>query len=429
MSGPGTLSAALAYLPNWWLETTDAGAFDALLVGWVRACGWRAAGFIWPAEANPVAKTAIGATVAQDRVPPPEVPEVARRVRAGEQTVLHQTLAGGSRIYAPVMPAGRPLGLLWAEKTAAQPWTDPERAYLTLTAKTVERAPALAAVIGSVLDPDRLGERLADAAVIASRMAHEFNNILNGVIGFADLTLPLLPPGSQQAGWVAEIAKVGQRGTVFTQQLHQFGRSGQPRPTPGSVAGALMREEARLRAAMHPALKFEKDLPPNMPGVALESTPLQALLGHLLENAIEACPQGGTIRITARPVELSEADARGFLGKATAGPHLLVVVSDTGSGIKPDVRGRLFADPFFTTKIRHRGLGLAIVYRTLAAHRGGIQFEPVVAPGTGTHVRIVLPLAAARPAALTTTPMPAGTTGQDGSRRAGGTVNITTVGG
>ena len=104
------------------------------------------------------------------------------------------------------MPVGRPLGLVWADKQAGQPWTDAERAYLSLTAKTMERSPAVAAAIGPVIDPERLSQRLSDAALIAGRMAHDFDNILTGIIGFADLTATLLGPGSQAAGFVGEVA-------------------------------------------------------------------------------------------------------------------------------------------------------------------------------------------------------------------------------
>ena len=75
-----------------------------------------------------------------------------------------------------------------------------------------------------------------------------------------------------------------------------------------------------------------------------------------------------------------------------AGPHVLVTVSDTGAGIKPEVRRRLFAEPFFTTKVRHRGLGLAVAFRILSAHRGGVQLDPAPPPGPGTVARVVLPL-------------------------------------
>jgi len=260
-------------------------------------------------------------------------------------------------------------------------------------------------------------------------MAHDFDNILTGIMGFADLAGPMLPVGSQPAGFIAEISKVGQRGIQFTQQLHQLSRGGQVKPTPGSVPAAVAKEEARIRPALPTGVRLTKDLPPTLPAVAIETGPLQTVLGHLIANAAEACPPGGLVSVAARPVELSEADAREYLGKAAVGAHLEVTVADNGPGIKPEVRRRLFAEPFFTTKVRHRGLGLAVCYRILCAHRGGIQLSPVAAPGTGTQVRVVLPLAA-RPAAVTgtTTPPPTGLVTEAG-RASGQTISATTVGG
>lgn len=387
--------AALDFLPNWWPETTDPAAFDGLLAGWTRVCGWASSGFLWPADGTHAIVKVVKGSMVSDAVPPTEAADAAHRIRSGETTAHYPLAGGGARVFAPVVPTGHPAGLLWADKPAAQPWSDVDRSYLALTAKTVARSPALSHVIGPVLDPERLFQRLGDAAVIAGRMAHDFDNILTGIIGFADLTGPMLAPGSQPASFVAEIARVGQRGIVFTQQLHQLSRSGQTKPNPGTVAAAVAKEEARLKPAMHPALRVEKDVPANTPAVALEAAPLQTVLGHLLENAVEACPQGGSVNLTARPVDLTEADVRGYLGRAGVGPHLLVTITDGGTGIKPEVRRRLFAEPFYTTKVRHRGLGLAIVYRILCAHRGGIQIDAVPPPGTGTQVRVVLPLAAA----------------------------------
>lgn len=401
MSPPGTLSAALNFLPQWWQEATDPAAFDALLGGWARACGWRACGFAWTGESGSVVRTITGGSFT-DAPAPLEVPDALRRLKTGEATVQYSIPNTAGRVFAAVYPAGRPVGVLWADKTAGQPWADAERAYLALTAKTVERAPALSAAIGPVIDPERLYQRLGDTAVIAGRMAHDFDNLLQGIIGFSDLTLPMLQPGTQAASFVAEIGKVGQRGITFTQQLHHLSRSGQVKPNPGAVPLAVTKEQARLKPVAPPGVRFENDLPNSPPAVAVEAGPLQAVIGHLLENAVEACPQGGVVRVSARAVELTEADARAYLGRVGVGGYLQVTVSDTGPGIKPEVRRRLFVEPFFTTKVRHRGLGLAVAYRVLCAHRGGIQIEPVPAPGTGTQVRVVLPLAAARPPAVAT---------------------------
>lgn len=406
MSAPGTLSAALVYLPHWWQESTDAAAFDALLVGWARACGWRTCGFVWNGENGSVVKTVQGGA-SVDMPAPLEVPDALRRLKSGEQTVLYSVPNTAGRVFAVVHPSGRPAGVVWAEKPAGQPWTDPERAYLALTGKTMERAPTVSAVVGPVIDPERLNQRLSDASLIAGRMAHDFDNLLQGIIGFSDLTLPMLQPGSQAANFVAEIGKVGQRGITFTQQLHHLSRSGQIKPNPGAVPLAVSKEETRLKPLAPLGLRFEKEFPHGLPAVAIEAGPLQIVLGHLMENAAEACPQGGVVRISARSVELTEGDARSYLGRVGVGGYLQITVSDTGPGIKPEVRRRLFVEPFFTTKVRHRGLGLAIAYRVLCSHRGGILLEPVPSPGTGTQVRVVLPLAAVRPPAVTPAPVTA----------------------
>ena len=420
MLQPGTLSAALAFVPNWWQDTTDPFALDTLLGNWAKACGWRACGIVLPVENSaPIGKTIQSGIPGAS--PPVEVPDALRRIRGGESTVLYSAPGTAGRVFAGVQSPGQPMGLIWAERPAGQPWGDTEREYLALTGKALEQSPALAAVIGPLLDPDRLAQRLGDAAVIAGRMAHDFDNILTGIIGFSDLTQPMLQPGSQAASFVAEIAKVGQRGIQFTQQLHQLSRSGQVKPNPAAVASAVAKEELRLKPLMNPSLRVEKELPSSLPPVALEGGPLQVVLGHLLENAIESCPQGGVIRVAARTAELTDADAKTYLGKPAGGNNLLVTITDSGVGIKPDVRRRLLVEPFFTTKVRHRGLGLAIAYRILCAHRGGLQIDAVPAPGTGTQVRVVLPLAAARPPAAAGAPA--------GLSAPGSTVSTTAVGG
>lgn len=419
MSNPGTFSAAIEFVPGWWTETTNPTALDSLLLGWAKVCEWRGCGFVWADDsAGSVVRTVQAGELAGDPQPP-ESPDALRRIRAGERSVSYSVAGTTGRVFVGVQPPGRALGLLWAEREAGRPWDDADRSYLTLTAKVMERSPAVAAALGPVIDPDRLNQRLGDAAVIAGRMAHDFDNILTGIIGFSDLALPLMQSGSQAAGFVAEIGKVGQRGIVFTQQLHQLSRSGQVKPNPASPAVVFAKEEARLKPLLGGNVRFEKDLPAGLPVVALEAGPLQTVLGHLLDNAVEACPQGGVVRVAANHVEFTEADARNYLGKAEPGPHLLVTVSDTGTGIKPEVRRRLFVEPFYTTKVRHRGLGLAIAYRVLCAHRGGIKIDPVPAPGPGTSVRVVLPLATARP--------PANAGNPTGHPAAVGTVSVTAV--
>src|SRR5262245_29731536 len=132
MSEPGTLPAALAFVPNWWQDTADPFALDVLLGNWARACGWRACGVVLPVEnAPPVARTVQGGGVSD--APPVEVPDALRRVRGGESTVFYSAAGTAGRVFAGIQLVGRGVGLVWAERPAGQPWGDTEREYLALT--------------------------------------------------------------------------------------------------------------------------------------------------------------------------------------------------------------------------------------------------------------------------------------------------------
>src|SRR5215510_14874151 len=111
MSQSGTLPAALAFVPNWWQETTDPLALDSLLGNWSRACGWRACGVVLPGESGtPIARTVQGggsptangepAGATKTDVPPVEVPDVLRRIRGGEATVLYSAAGTAGRVFA-----------------------------------------------------------------------------------------------------------------------------------------------------------------------------------------------------------------------------------------------------------------------------------------------------------------------------------------
>ncbi len=411
MSLAGGRSSGLAFLAEWLVEG-DACTLDAALPAWVAAAGWLGAGLAWPIEGAVKTCVTADADHATPNAPPPgELAEVAKTLLDGAPTVLWQVPGTAGRLYARLAPSGRPAGAIWAERTAREPWTDADRQYLALAARMIEKSAHLAHAIGPILDATKLDHRLKDAAVIAGRMAHDFDNILTGILGFTELSQPMAPAGSQLARFLNEIAAVGARGIAFTQQLHQLSRGAQVKPMPGSVAAVVAKESARLKALHPKGADVDHRVPANLAAVAVDAGPLGTALGHLIENAIQASPAGSSVTVAARAVDLTPAEARAYLGRVEPGPNIEVTVADAGAGIKPDVKARLFAEPFHTTKVRHRGLGLAVVYRILFAHRGGIRIDAAVPPEPGTLVRVVIPLASARPAVAPTASLPATTTG------------------
>src|SRR5207248_4048778 len=110
----------------------------------------------------------------------------------------------------------------------------------------------------------------------------------------------------------------------------------------------------------------------------------------------EALVGPGAISVSARTIELNEADCRDLFGDLRPGPHVEVTVADTGAGLSPDAQRRLFAEPFFSTKPRRRGFGLATAYGVLHAHRGGLRLHP--GEERGVVARVVLPAGHAVPA-------------------------------
>jgi len=290
-----------------------------------------------------------------------------------------------------------PLGsgrLLWLEAAADRPWTAGDEPTALLAGQVLEPLlPVTAAPTASAgLDQARLHQRLLDAGTISGRIAHAFDNILTGILGFAELTLSQTESSSPNRVLLEEVLRASQQGVQLTQQLHFFSRCAVPTVGPAPLAYVIEEEEARVRAGLPAGVQLNVDVPGDLPAVAIDAQLLRQVLGHLLDNAREALERGGTITLSARRLEVTPALAADLLGEPTVGPAVAVTVVNTGGEISPDVRRRLFQEPFYSTKPRHRGLGLAIVYRIVQAHHGGVRLLSVPGATTAT---LVLPVAPA----------------------------------
>jgi len=241
------------------------------------------------------------------------------------------------------------------------------------------------------LDPIRLQHRMQDAGLMSGRVAHAFDNILTGILGFAELTMSQTEARSPVRPFLEEVLRAAQHGVEFTQQLHMFSRCATLTHGPTDLACVAADEEARLRSAVGPGVTLHFAVPADLPPVALEPDMVRQILAHLLDNAREALPGKGIITLQAQRGELRDTLPGELLGQPVLGPCVEVIVADTGPGLTAEARRRLFQEPFFTTKPRHRGLGLAVVYRILQAHRGCFRLESC--PGQGTAVHLFLPLA------------------------------------
>jgi signal transduction histidine kinase len=226
-----------------------------------------------------------------------------------------------------------------------------------------------------------LQESLAKVGQLSAGIAHEFRNALGAILGFAKLLQKKLPQEDPRAVHVQAIIE---ETNSLERTMRDFLAYARPaRLQVGAVGVRELVEEALdpyripLQEA-RVALSCRHEVGELQ--IQGDRTALRQALGNLVRNALEAMPSGGRLDlVTRRPPEGPEGDG--------AGP-VEVRVEDTGEGIAPEDVARIFT-PFFTTKERGTGLGLAQAQKAVVAHGGRIEVDS--RPGAGTVFRIVLP--------------------------------------
>jgi PAS domain S-box-containing protein len=241
-----------------------------------------------------------------------------------------------------------------------------------------------------------LEEKLLEAAkleslgVLAGGIAHDYNNLLTSIMGYASLLAGSMPEGSLGLASARAVLDAAEAAARLTRQMLAY--SGRSRFVIEAVnLTDLVRRNAELIHASAPNVQADFDLSAQLPAVAGDAAQLQQLLINIVMNASEAVgTAGGRVRIGTGAMDLGDADIKTLLGadRAAPGPHVMLEVQDTGAGMDPAILARIF-DPFFTTKEMGRGLGLAAVMGIVRGHRGGIKVD--TAPGAGTTFRVYLP--------------------------------------
>jgi signal transduction histidine kinase len=330
-------------------------------------------------EGNPVAFSEEGGAAAT-RPPWRERPELLDEV-ALCPSALAVRAGGGHWLLTAVDGDARAGWLLWLRAPAAREWSPNEAAALALAGQAVSRRLLR-----------RRQQRFDEAAAAARRIAHDYGNVLTGVLGFTELALAQLAPSNPLASYLGEIHGSALAGERLTSTLRLCTRREWPRVRPGRL-DAVVADEVRRLGNRFPGTPLDVGLPADLPPVALGAEPLRHVLAQLLDNAAEAVASGGGVRLSARAVALDAGQCLDLLGAAEPGPHVEVAVADSGCGLSAEARRRLLVEPFFTTKTRQRGYGLGVAHGILSSHRGALAVEP--APGGGTVARAYLPVAGA----------------------------------
>ena len=238
-------------------------------------------------------------------------------------------------------------------------------------------------------------QRLEAVGTLAGGIAHDFNNILGAILGFGDMALKNTRAGSRMRRDIECIMTAGERGRALVERILAFSRSGVGKRVPVQIEG-VVREAVDLLSGTVPAdVRIEKQFHAGSAVAICDPTKIHQVVINLCTNAIQAMPNGGTLRIELERTRLLEAYPSAT-GDLAAGDYVALTVADSGSGIAPEVRPRIF-DPFFTTKDpgSGTGLGLSLVHGIATELSGGI--DVATSAGDGSTFRVYLPCTADQP--------------------------------
>ena len=234
----------------------------------------------------------------------------------------------------------------------------------------------------------RHAQKVHAVSLLAGGVAHDLNNLLTVVNGYGDLVVSALPEGDPHREMVAEMRRAGERAAALTRQLLTVTYKQATSPRPLNLNHVVRDTGRMLGRVLGTGVRLEAALQPQLGTVVADPGQVEQVLLNLAVNARDAMPGGGTLTIRTADGPAAAPTSAADRGRK----YVLLAVSDTGTGMTPEVMGRLF-EPFFTTKGEGRGTGLGLaVVRGIVADAGGL-IEVDSAPGRGSTFRVYLPRA------------------------------------
>ena len=232
----------------------------------------------------------------------------------------------------------------------------------------------------------RQSQQMEALGTLAGGIAHDFNNLLTAIGSNADLALTessITPPVKEH---LTELRKAHGRASDLVKRILLFSRRQESDRKPIALAPVVEEAVKLLRASLPAMIDIRFSTEPDLPAVLADASQIHQVIMNLGTNAAHAMGErGGVLRVSLDRVTIGEplAAPSADLG---AGEHVRISVSDTGAGMTPEIRARLF-EPFFTTRgTAGTGLGLSVAHGIVADHDGSITVESTIGEGSTFHV-------------------------------------------
>jgi PAS domain S-box-containing protein len=251
---------------------------------------------------------------------------------------------------------------------------------------------AVLSVSSDITDRRRLeaelrgAQRMEAVGQLAGGIAHDFNNLLTAISGFTEMVLSTVDEADPRRADLVEVQKAASRAAALTHQLLAFSRRQMLQPKVLDLNDLVANIEKLLHRTIGEDIELTLSLDPKLEPVRADPNQIEQVMLNLAVNARDAMPHGGHLRFRTEMVDVHQvgADERAPM---PPGRYVRLTVTDTGSGIAPDIAPHIF-EPFFTTKDRHRGtgLGLATVYGIVKQSGGYVWVTSEVGRGTSFEI-------------------------------------------
>jgi signal transduction histidine kinase len=250
----------------------------------------------------------------------------------------------------------------------------------------------------------RQSQKMEAVGRLASGIAHDFNNHLSVILSFTELAIAELNPGSGCREDLEEVVKASHRAADLTRKLLSFSHNRRTDTHSCDLSAVVAGMDGMIRRLIGADIVFETLPQRALAKVQADPGFIEQVLMNLVVNARDAMPKGGKLLVETSDVVLDEAYAREHVG-IVAGPHVMLAVSDTGCGMDEATQERMF-EPFFTTKEEGKGtgIGLSTVYGLVTQAGGTVWVYSEL--GSGTTVRVYLPVSTTADSPLFVSPAP-----------------------